>query len=212
MLISLIHPSRGRAYKAFNTAWNWIDRAGVKVDYVIGLDLSDPQRDEYSERFLTKRKAIADNKSVVEATNNAAKEAKGEILVYLSDDFGCPENWGIDIEAHFDGVQTPMLLKVDDCLQKFDIRVLTIPIMNRQLYNLLGYFFNPLYKSMFVDCDLYEVCDKLQVIRKAPYLKFPHEHHSLGMCDNDEIYKRSEANWKQGMNVFNARKRHGFTV
>lgn len=208
-MISLIHPSRARAEKAFITAWDWIDRAGVTVEYIISLDTDDPQRDQYAEKFLTKKKVITDNKSLVDATNNAARYSTGDILLYLSDDFKCPDNWGSLILKEFDTDQ-PRMLKVDDCLQKFDVGVLTIPIMNRQLYNLLGYFFNPLYKSMHVDVDLFETTKRF--IKYCPHLKFPHDHHSLGKCENDDTYRRSEANWDQGLQVIKQRRRQGFPI
>ena len=68
------------------------------------------------------------NSSVVEATNRAAKYAKGDILLYLSDDFKCPDNWGASIYQSVKDFGPVWLLKVDDCLQQFEVPVLTIPI------------------------------------------------------------------------------------
>lgn len=181
--------------------------------YYLSLDTSDPELPKYFDVFepfinIT----VNHNNSVVDATNNAARKAKGDIFVYLSDDFECPEGWVGKIEAEFKGVTGPMLLKVDDCLQKFEVGVLTIPIMNRALYDKLGYFWHPEYKSMFVDEDLYWTCKNNRWIKNAPHLKFPHNHVSIGKAENDETYRRSAANWDQGKAVFARRKAAGFPL
>jgi hypothetical protein len=210
MLISLIHPSRGRPEKAFQTARKWIESSGVTtVEHIRSLDFSDPEILNYDTEGII---CLNDNKSVVEATNFAAKQSKGDILIYLSDDFDCPENWGPLVLKEFEGVEGPCLLKVDDCLQPFHVPVLTMPIMNRALYERLGYFWHPEYKSMFCDQDLFEVCNKNGWIKNAPHLKFEHKHVSVGKAQDDETYRRSAANWDQGKALFARRKAQGFTI
>lgn len=211
-MITLLHPSRGRPQKAYATAKEWLTMAGKNVGYALSLDKDDPMLPEYANLFDGVRVCVSDNKSVVEATNVAAASAIGDIFVYLSDDFKCPANWAELISEKFEGVTDPMLLKVDDCLQKFDVPVLTIPIMNRALYQKLGYFWHPGYRSMFVDEDLYWTCHKLGALKMAPDLKFPHEHCSVGKADNDETYRRSSANWDQGKQLFRVRKMLGFPL
>lgn len=218
-MISLIHPSRGRAKKSFTNSMEWINKAGCDVEVILSIDTSDNWRD-YFELYPAYpadaktdyvRMYMGDHKSLVEATNHAAKESKGQILVYLSDDFKCPDNWGQLIEREFDKYPgQPIVLKVDDCLQKFHVAVMTIPIMNRLAYEGLGYFFNPDFKSMHVDEHLYWRTKKLGFLRMAPHLKFPHHHHSIGKAENDETYRRSEANWDQGKNALAVHKREGF--
>lgn len=220
MKISLIHPSRGRAHKATNTYDEWISKAGIEVEHILSVDKSDDYMAYFNAHGQFQRDVpgsfsrllVNDNTSVVEATNKAAKEATGDILIYLSDDFKCPDNWGQLILKEFDGVTEPMLLKVDDCLQKFDVPVLTIPIMNRALYERLGYFFHPEYKSMFCDEHLYWVSKKLGALKFAPHLKFPHEHVSIGKAPDDETYRNSAKNWDQGKAAFAKHKALGFPV
>lgn len=209
MVISLLHPSRGRPEKALNTALEWIKGSGVTVEHLLSLDESDPVKDKYG---YIHKSFINHNSSVVEATNYVAKEAKGDILVYLSDDFKAPDNWGQLILKEFEGATGPRLIKIDDCLQKFDVPVLTCPIMNRALYERLGYFWYPEYKSMHVDVDLYETVKRLGALKFCPHLKFPHEHVSIGKAPMDETYRRSSANWDQGKAVFAKRKAAGFPV
>lgn len=216
-MITLLHPSRGRAVKAKEAYNEWTRMAGVEVQYIISVDESDPSKDDYYNLF-SKDQGINDtiifnnNTSVVEATNRAAKIAWGDILVYLSDDFKCPDNWGQLIIKEFENENRPLLLKVDDCLQPFHVPVLTIPIMNRALYKRLGYFFHPGYKSMFCDCDLFETVKRIGSIKDAKHLKFPHEHVSIGKAQDDETYRNSAKNWDQGKAFFAQRKAMGFPL
>lgn len=116
------------------------------------------------------------------------------------------------MQKEFEGENRPLLVKVDDCLQHFNVPVLTIPIMNRALYERLGYFWNPEYKSMFCDEHLYWVTQKLGAMKMCPNLKFPHHHVCNGKAPDDETYRASSANWDQGKAVFAKHKALGFPI
>lgn len=218
MKISLLHPSRGRPEKSFKNAMHWLLLSRGDVEIIISLDSDDKELNKYIKLydgsvFKARQKIIInDNKSVVEATNKAAELSTGDILIYLSDDFDCFFDWDKKVIKEFEYANYPLLIKVDDCLQKFLVPVLTIPMMNRQLYEKLGYFWHPEYKSMFVDCDLYETVSRMDAIKLCDYLKFEHKHVSVGKAENDETYRRSEANWSQGQALFNKRKTLGFPL
>jgi hypothetical protein len=211
MTISLIHPSRLRPVKSYDNAMEWMQKAEAPCELIPSIDESDPQKDAYVNLYNGKV-LISPNTSVVEATNAAAAKSTGDILVYLSDDFKCFQGWGRAVIAEFQKYTGPTLIKVDDCLQPFHVAVLTIPIMNRELYNKLGYFFHPAYKSMFVDEHLYWRTKRLHALKMAPNLKFEHCHVSVGKAKNDETYRRSAANWDQGKEVFARHKQMEFTV
>lgn len=213
MIISLIHPSRGRPEKARETREYWKEQSSgyIQIQHIASLDYSDPLAGKYTfgEGSII---VHGDNDCVVAATNRAALLADGDILVYLSDDFKCPKNWDLSISQQFESLVIPGLLKVDDCLQPFDKDVLTIPIMNKALYKRLGYFWNPIYKSMFVDQDLYWVCANSNWLIFARHLKFPHEHYSVGKAANDRTYRESEKHWDSGKAIYQQRKREGFSI
>lgn len=213
MRISLIHPSRSRPEKAKATYDYWISKSSsqVEIEHILSLDFSDPLSKEYDVFLSTSIVLYSHNTCVVEATNIAAKQATGDILIYLSDDFKCPNNWDLLI---LDKIQSnkPQLLKVDDCLQKFEVAVLTIPIMNRKLYETLSYFWHPDFKSMFCDEHLYWITKNNGWLYLDPELKFPHEHPCNGKSENDETYKRSAANWDQGKATFAKHKELNFPL
>jgi glycosyltransferase involved in cell wall biosynthesis len=214
MKITLLHPSRGRAEKAKQTYDFWKEQSSgrINIEHILSIDDDDVSTQKYINTFRDSLVLLNPNTSVVEATNKAAEVATGDILIYFSDDFKCPKDWDILLLNYFNGSQKPILLKVDDCLQKFEVKVLTIPIMNKELYNKLGYFWHPNYKSMFVDEDLWHVCNENGFMVYAPELKFPHEHPCNGKAKDDETYKRSAANWDQGKEAFAKRKLEGFAI
>jgi hypothetical protein len=211
---TLIHPSRGRPQQAIQTAQEWISKAGnVEVEWILSLDVDDPKLKEYQvalSDYSIYKMCVNSNTCVVEATNKAAQYATGDVLIYLSDDFKCPDNWGELIQSK--KLWGKWLLKVDDCLQKFSVAVLTIPIMSKELYETLGYFWHPAYRSMFVDEDLYWTCKNNGWLHLAPELKFPHIHPSNGKAANDETYIRSSQNWNSGKETFARRKALNFPL
>lgn len=211
MKISLLHPSRSRPEKSFVNASNWLANAGCDVELLVSVDFTDPHRATY-EKIYAAQCWTHNNSCVVEATNVIATKATGDILLYLSDDFECFPDWGQAVIKEFEGVTEPRLIKVDDMLQPFHVAVLTIPIMNKALYNRLGYFWHPEYKSMAVDEDLYWTARKIGALKMCPHLKFEHKHVSVGKAADDETYRRSSANWNQGKEVLARRKAQGFPV
>ena len=214
-MITLLHPSRGRPQKALETYNHWISKSSkeIPIEHVLSLDSSDKCVKEYQQNFPKSKIIISDNTCVVEATNAGAVYSEGDILIYLSDDFKCPAHWDKLIEAETSPHNhRPWLLKVNDCLQQYQTPVLTIPIVNRKLYERLGYFWHPSYKSMFVDEDLYWVCHNNGWTIHAQHLKFPHEHWCNGKAEKDETYTKSESNWNQGQETFNRRKAAGFPL
>lgn len=221
MKITLLHPSRGRADKAKETLLFWLENSSKEnsIEHILSLDLDDKELPKYIDNFkdMPNSCGIANNNTcVVEATNHAAKISTGNILIYLSDDFLCPKNWDKELVKLFQTKLTtlsdPALIKVDDNLQKFDVKVLTIPIMNRALFKKLGYFWHPGYKSMFVDEDLWWTCHLNNWMINAPELVFPHMHCTIGKSERDETYIRSEANWEQGKAFFAKRKQENFPL
>ena len=136
----------------------------------------------------------------------------GEILIYVSDDFGCPENWDKLLRERIPKADN-YLLWVDDGIQNRNT-VVTIPIMSRGLYNTLGYFWHPDYESMWVDVDLYYTVKKLSALVDCKDLLFEHRHYSIGKAQYDDTYKAhdNQARGDKGLQIFNQRQTEGFIV
>jgi hypothetical protein len=185
MKISLIHPSKGRPYQAALTFRKWMDNASGKyeIEYILGLDDNDATVDQYVGLFQPPiQLAITNSRSCVQAANAAAKLSSGDILVLVSDDFECPKDWDV-ILADAMPLNKKAAIQVDDGITNF-AELLTIPIINRLMYEHLGYIYHPAFSNMFADNHLYDVCKK-HIIKVKEV--FQHNHYVNGMRKKDAV-------------------------
>lgn len=203
-MISLIHPSRARPRKATETAQRWIERAGQKVQHIFSLDEDDGHWGEYPMIDIV---LVNDNSNAVQAINRAAKEAYGDILVVVSDDFDCPENWANEIEK-FVGKRMDWILKTQDGTQGW---IITLPIMDRVYFNRFGYIYFPGYQHMFCDTEMTCVAE-LTGRKLTSDLLFKHNHYSVTKGERDAVSVKADATWAQGERLFLDRYKSNFGV
>ena len=204
-VISLIHPSRGRAQRAHEVATKWISSAGVDVEYILSVDIDDPQLKEYDKLFKDHIILTGQNRSAIDAINSAASISTGRILVVMSDDFDCPDNWGNDLIEQTRGA-SGWIAKTPDSIQKW---IITLPIMDREYYNRFGYVYHPEYKHMFCDTEMTCVADLIGRKIELP-LEFMHDHYSTGRTQKDAINERADKTWEQGEKLFIERYKNNF--
>jgi len=204
MRISCIHPSRSRPEQAIATARKWIAKAGVPVEYIMSVDYDDPRNSDYFELDI---KVVAhSNRSCVDAINNAVQYTGGDLLVVVSDDFDCPENWGADLLKHLEG-KKDFAVKVNDGHQPV---IITLPIMDRTYYNRFGYIYCPDYFHMFCDTHMTAVAHLLGRVVEVPML-FPHNHHVWDRSIKaDELNKRNDATFQSGKRIYMNRIKDNF--
>jgi len=211
MRITLIHPSRNRPEMAHANYLNWIAKSEahnsgnskIIIEHILSLDLDEPRYDDYV-RLFGAHHIVRENTSdgyVVGATNAAAQYATGNILIYLSDDFDCPQHWDRLIVERLKGLKMAGL-EVSDAYQT-NRNLLTIPIITRDLYDKWGFFWHPDFKSMFCDNFMFEQIKREGIIVEAMDLVFEHKHHSRGLMVKDETNSRSEAEYNNGRLIFN---------
>lgn len=210
-MITLLHPSRGRAKKAVSTALNWLSKSSgqIKIEHILCVDMDDQQRWDYANLLPAGSFIVFDNnKNLVEAANNGVKHAKGDIIVLLSDDFECPANWDTKIWDAFSKVYgMGFILKTFDGVQHW---IVTLPIMDKVYYKQKGYIYHPEYKHMFCDTDMTHVAALENKLILRNDLVFPHNHYSTGACEKDSVNKRADGTWKQGEEVYLRRVKDKF--
>jgi hypothetical protein len=202
-LISLLHPSRSRPNKSLTTTSQWLSRAGVDVELIVSIDDNDPLRHDYLKQYTGidpfRIKVISNNNhSAVEAINNAAKESKGDILIVVSDDTDCPDNWGKLILNAVQG-REDYVLRVDDGIQDW---IVTMPVMDRVYYNRFGYVYYPEFSHMFCDTFLTHQADALGKIIWRNDIVFTHLHYSVRKSDKDEVSKRADNTFHEGKQIY----------
>lgn len=197
MKISLIHPSRSRPERAKQTYNLWIGNASGlnEIEHILSLDFSDRHNEDY-ERF--DKLTIDHNECVVEAVNQGAKLATGEIFVVVSDDFECPKNWDLDICEAFKN-QKCKVLKVYDGTQEW---IVTLPIMDRAYYEMQGYVYPPDFKHMFADTYMTHKAEIEGNIIWRNDLVFRHAHYSVGLSKKDEVNVKADSTWAQGEEAY----------
>lgn len=200
MLISLLHPTRLRPEKSLATIERWVSQAGCEIDVVVSLDTDDPLFPLYQKLYTTTdhRIIINNNRSAVDAVNNAAKEAKGDVFIVVSDDFDCPNNWGPQLLKIIHG-KTDYVIKVNDGIQRW---IITLPILDRVYYERYNYVYHPDFKHMFVDTYFTHQAEAQGRIIKAEHLDFIHNHYSVRRGKKDAVSYKADSTWNQGKSVY----------
>ena len=126
------------------------------------------------------------NRSIVDAVNHAARQSTGDVLIVVSDDFGCPPRWDESIAAAI-GRRHNVALLVHDGI---DGRIMTLPIVDRAFYESCGYVYFPDYLSMYCDDDLTEHAAETGRLVDARHLRFPHRHPDAVGGALDETYRQ----------------------
>ena len=208
---SLLHPSRGRLERAAQAIGEWTARRSGdhSVEHILSVDTDD---DVAGYRRVADaagvRLVVNANRSVVDAANAAARTATGDVLIVVSDDFGCPDGWDRAL-AEVLGDRRDVAVLVHDGI---DGRIMTLPIVGRALYETLGYVYHPAYVSMFCDDDLTHTAAAMGRLVDARHLVFPHRHFSVGSSAPDATYARQNSNaaWWHGWRVLEKRRANGF--
>jgi hypothetical protein len=201
---SLLHPSRSRPVKSFSATQDWLNSAvGKDFELIVSVDENDPYKDDYF-RLYTKSngynvRIVANNNSnAVQAINNAAKAAQGEVLIVVSDDTGVLRAWDKVINSAI-GTHTDFVLKVYDGIQDY---LVTMPILDRVYYNRFGYVYYPEFAHMFCDTYLTHVADALGVLIIRNDILIPHLHYSVKKSEKDEVTKRADSTFNAGKELY----------
>ena len=210
MKISLVHPSRGRAVKAKQTAIKWLTAMSEEntAEYILSIDNDDKQKNLYYQWFSKGKIVVGDNNNVVMAMNMGAKYATGEMIIGISDDFEPPQDWDRLLAGELDWSKD-IAIRINDTITKESDNILTLPILSKSLYNKLGYIYHPQFTGMWADNDLAEECKALGVLINRFDLIFPHNHWVNNKAVKDETYNRHNTNesWNIGTKVIEERRK-----
>lgn len=206
--ITIIHPSRKRPLYAFKTFTQWMNHSEhpLNIEYILSVDNDDPTLQEYNWEFrhtLNIRFEYNNNRSAIDAINNAAKTAKGELFVVVSDDFDAFTSWDTFLLEKLEGLNDFIVKTNDGYLG--NNWLITLPIMDRTYYNRFGYIYYPEYRHLWCDTEMTVVA---KMIGKTIDLQhftdkiFKHRHHTIGEMEKDEIAIKNDSTWDQGKSLF----------
>lgn len=203
-MISILMPSRSRPDKCFKTWQDWVLKAHTDTEVILSLDADDPMLDKYT---LPVTRIVNHNRSAIDAINNAAKVATGDILIVVSDDTGCPYAWGKTIQKHMHG-KCDWVIKTQDGIQDW---IITMPVMDRTYYERFGYVYYPEYQHCFADTEFTCVAELTGCLVKMN-LSFPHNHYSIGKSEKDYVSERADATFEEGKKLFIERLKSDFEL
>jgi len=205
--ISLLHATRGRAGKAWKCRMEWLRLAANPdaIEHIFAIDADD---DESLMLYVARCIVVGGHGGPVDAWNEAAKHAKGEVLVQLSDDFEPFQGWDTAILDAIGDTSKPAVLAISDGHRKDGL--LCMAILNRARYIQQGHLFHPEFFGMYSD-DWFTYCAHRDsvVIDARDRITFEHHHPAFGKGEMDETYARSnsEYHYKTGKGIFERLKK-----
>lgn len=217
-MISVIMPSRGRPEKSQETYLKW--QSASTNQFILSLDYDDPHLDKYLDIFPDYFKLkptptgegkwgrcfsdnhviiVNKNRSAVDAINQAASVAIGNIYIIVSDDTEPCPSWP-DYIYHEANGKTDWIMKTKDGIQPW---IITMPVMDLAYYNRTGNIYDPDFDHMFCDTWLTVQAD-ISGRKITSNLLFPHLNDSI----KDQVRVRSDATWQQGERTFIDKIKH----
>ena len=203
---------------AFETAKKWLSSAQNinEIEYILSIDENELEKKEYNNNIdYFNNKLLADSKievnnnnNAIEAINIAAKNSTGNIIIVISDDFDCFNDWDYHLIKNING-REDFLAKTSDGIQDW---LITLPIMDRKYYKRFGYVYYPEYHHMFSDTEMTEVGDLLGRVIDLKNLYFIHNHYTVGLMQKDYINEKNDLTWEQGKNLYTIRKQNKFFI
>jgi len=132
-----------------------------------------------------------------------------DILVLLSDDMHPMKGFGPEIIKAFSDGFSGLVHFPDGVV---NARLCTFTVMDKKYFDLFGWIYNPIYKSVYCDNEQHEMAVLLGRYKYIPIQIVRHLHPAYGMAPTDDLYKRNENPVLYGidMNTYNEQKKHFF--
>lgn len=203
--ISLLHATRGRSTKAVNCRETWLNLAAdpSRVEHIFAVDADDKDSVQMARQFVS---VVSEEKTCVAAWNLAAKKARGDLLVQLSDDWIPPQGWDAKLLAAVerrDLQKEPVVVAVSDGTRRDDL--LCMAILSRARYEQQGHLFFEGYESVYSDNEFsFRAFRDGVVLDLRGELKFEHVHPAFGKAPNDATYAHTNAKdrYERGAQLF----------
>jgi hypothetical protein len=183
------------------------------IQYILGVEAGWNFKPDYEcppaeIAYSTKPRCLVNN------ANNAAKLARGKLLVNVSDDFFPCAGWDTMLldavaDSKYDW-SSEFVIHTDDGSPNHDL--MTLPICSMPRYKRLGYFLYPEYDGMYSDSEFGEHAREDNCVIDAKHILLKHFHPAFGFGEWDPVYfheGRQEA-LLLGEKVYTRRKAYGF--
>jgi hypothetical protein len=164
-VISCLHATRGRPEKAIATMRLWAERATNPelVEYVFAWEKSDQQTTDHFDTVIPTLEmpwidggvmAIrGDFQGSAPAWDAAYRASMGELLIQVSDDLECPQDWDTALLNRLPElwINENLVVAINDGLRRD--RLICHPICTRHYADQKGEFLHKGFASMYSDSD-----------------------------------------------------------
>lgn len=206
--ISLVHATRGRTSKAVSTRENWLAHAAnpSQIEHIFAVDSDDLASVDMARQFVS---VTSDKKSCVAAWNAAARKARGDLIVQLSDDWHPCADWDrklLEACGNADLQKEQLVIAIDDGHRKDQL--LCMAICSRARLESQGDLFFEGYESVFSDNEFSSRAWRDGIVVDArSSLRFEHQHPAFGKAPMDATYKHNNAKerYEAGKALFESR-------
>jgi hypothetical protein len=152
-------------------------------------------------------------KNCVSGWNTCARQAVGDVIIAISDDFSALSRWDVALRdaGPVGWWNNEHVVWIKD---GYNTDLFTLTILTRKRYERFGYLFYPQYRSLFGDTELTYVAKQDHVVIDARHLLFEHLHPDCGKRERDtaDLLHASAARWQFGETLFNYRLLAGFPL
>lgn len=209
-------PSRSRSDKFLSVVskvHHFIDHDNWNI--LATFDIDDPfsVSDEFRFKLMLDSKIIpiwGHSTGKVNAINRDLEYAEDfDILVLLSDDMFPMPGFGRQIIKSFSDGFSGLVHFPDGVVNE---RLCTFSVMDKKYFDLFGYIYNPIYKSVFCDNEQHELAVMLKRYKYVPVQIVKHLHPVYGMAPMDDLYRRNEDPklYGEDHNTYQEQKRNQF--
>ncbi len=218
-LFSLLYTSR-RAKLIEPTIDRWLGNSGATedVEVVVAVDEDDEESRQILDCLPSWVVKVVSPMpgNCVKGWNAAAAASTGKVLIAISDDFDCPQNWVSLLKEVADPgwEDSDCCVMVSDGCLNGEALMCTLGIITRKRFERFGYFWYPGYESMYVDNDMAERAAMDGAMINATHLVFKHHHYARGGRGKDKVdgLHASHARMERGRLIFDLRKQRGFPI
>ena len=204
--ISIIHATKGRPQIAWQRRHQWLMLAKnpLEIEWIFVVDHDDPQ--DY-----TPHQALRANPGgIVNAWNYGAKQANGEILIQMSDDWSPPRHWDALISNAIGATNEEKVLAISDGLRTDKLLCMAI-LTQKRLDKQGGYMFHPNYQEsdgIYSDNEFTERAYGDGVVIEAKHIQFKHENPLFTGGQPDDLIKHHNKPefYEKGKAIYEKRK------
>ena len=209
--ISVIHATKGRAQIAWQRKQQWLGMAEspIEIEWLFMVD-----HDEGVD--YTPLQAIRCNPGgIVNAWNYGAKQAKGEILIQMSDDWSPPRHWDALISNAMGATNEEKVLAISDGLRTDKLLCMAI-LTQKRLEKQGGYMFHPDYQEsdgIYSDNEFTERAYSDGVVIDAKHIQFKHENPLFTGGQPDDLIKNHNKpeHYEKGKAIYEKRKSNSWS-